>query len=85
MMLPYSRKSPNPWSSFTEINLFPIFKTKQCFGCVGGSVIRIHLPMQERRVQSMGREDFLEKEMATHFVFFPGESHGKRSLADHSP
>ena len=27
---------------------------------------RIHLPMQETRVQSLGWEDPLEKEMATH-------------------
>ena len=28
--------------------------------------LRIHLPMQETWVQSLGREDLLEKEMATH-------------------
>ena len=27
---------------------------------------RVHLPMQETQVQSLGREDLLEKEMATH-------------------
>ena len=27
---------------------------------------RIHLPMQEMQVQTLGREDPLEKEMATH-------------------
>ena len=27
---------------------------------------RLHLPMQERWVQSLGQEDPLEKEMATH-------------------
>ena len=27
---------------------------------------RIHLPMQETRVQSLGQEDRLEKEIATH-------------------
>ena len=27
---------------------------------------RIHLPMQETQFQSLGREDPLEKEMATH-------------------
>ena len=32
----------------------------------GGSEIRICLPMQETRVQSLGQEDHLEKEMATH-------------------
>ena len=30
-------------------------------------------------------EDPLEEGMATHSVFLPGESHGQRSLAGHSP
>ena len=33
------------------------------------------------RVQSLGWEDPLEKEMATTPVFLPGKSHGQRSLA----
>jgi len=37
--------------------------------------------VQETWVLSLGREDFLEKEMATHLVFLPGKSHGQRSLA----
>ena len=41
--------------------------------------------MQETRVQSLGWEDPLEKEMATTLVFLPGESHGQRSLAGYSP
>ena len=40
--------------------------------------------MQETRVQSLGREDPLDKGMATHPVFLPGESHGQRSLEGHS-
>ena len=36
------------------------------------------------RVQSLGQEDPLEKEMATP-IFLPGESHGQRSLAGYSP
>ena len=41
-----------------------------------------HLPaMRETRVQSLGWEDSLEKEMAPTPVFLPGESHGRRSLA----
>ena len=36
--------------------------------------------MQETRVQSLGQEDPLEKEMATYSVFLPGESHGQKSL-----
>ena len=41
--------------------------------------------MRETRVQSLGQEDPLEKEMVTHSVFLPGESHGRRSLAGYSP
>ena len=34
-------------------------------------------------VQSLGREDFLKKEMATHSSILPGKSHD-RNLAGHS-
>ena len=37
--------------------------------------------MQETQVQSLGWEDPLEKEMATHFSILPGKSHKQRSLA----
>ena len=47
------------------------------------------MPMQERQemqFRSMGGEDPLEEEMATHSpVFLPGESHGQRSLVGYSP
>ena len=33
---------------------------------VGGSVVRILLPVQETQVQSLGQEDPLEEETATH-------------------
>ena len=36
--------------------------------------------MQETRVRSLGREDYLEKEMATTPVFLPGKFHEQRSL-----
>ena len=41
--------------------------------------------MRETRVQSLGWEDPLEKEMATHSIFMPGKSHGPRSLVGYSP
>ena len=45
-----------------------------------------NLPViQESRVQSLGGEDPLEKEMATTPVFLRGESHGHRSLEGYSP
>ena len=39
---------------------------------------------QQARVQSLGRENPLEEEMAT-LVFLPGKSHGQRSLVGYSP
>ena len=41
--------------------------------------------MQEIRVQFLGWEDPLEKGMATHPVFLPGEFHGQRKLVNYSP
>ena len=41
--------------------------------------------MQETWVQSLGQEDALQKEMATHSTFLPGKSHGQRNLAGYSP
>ena len=41
--------------------------------------------MQETRVQSLGREDTLEKETATTLVFLPRKSQGQRSLVGYSP
>ena len=40
--------------------------------------------MQETWVQSLGREDPLEKEMATHSTIFAWEPHGWRSLVGYS-
>ena len=39
---------------------------------------------QETWVQSLGQEEPLEKEMATHSSILPGEFHGQRSLAGYS-
>ena len=41
--------------------------------------------MQETWVLSLGQEDPLEKEMATHFRIIAGKSHGWRSLVGYSP
>ena len=42
--------------------------------------------MQETRVQSLGQEDPLEKEMATHSSILTWEIlHGQRSLVGYSP
>ena len=43
--------------------------------------------MQETWLQSLGGEDPLEKEMATHSsgLFLPGKSHEERSLVGYNP
>ena len=40
--------------------------------------------MEETQVPSLGGEDLLEKEMATHSSIL-GKSHGRRSLVGYSP
>ena len=40
---------------------------------------------QETRVRSLGREDPLEQEMATHSSILAWKSHGQRSLGRYSP
>ena len=42
------------------------------------------VPGQETRVPSLGLEDPLEEEMATHSSILPGKSHGQRSLVGYS-
>ena len=58
-------------------------------GFPGSEVPGIHLPMQEAQetpVPSLGREDPLEEEMATHSSVLTGkQSHGSRSLVGYSP
>ena len=40
---------------------------------------------QETQVQSLGREDTLEKGMALHSNILTGEFHGERSLVGYNP
>ena len=41
--------------------------------------------MRETWVRSLGWEDPLEEEMASHSSILPGKSHGQRSLVGYSP
>ena len=41
--------------------------------------------MQDTQVRSLGQENPLETEMATHSSILAWESHGQRSLAGYSP
>ena len=54
-------------------------------GFPGGSVVKNLSAKQEMWVRSLGRDDPLEKEMATTPVFLPGKSRGERSLSSYSP
>ena len=62
-----------------------------CIYCRGfpGALVVKNLPANAEDVtdvvQSLGQEDPLEEGLATIPVFLPGESHGQRSLAGHSP
>ena len=40
---------------------------------------------RRHRFHPWGREDPMEKGMATHFSILPGEFHGQRSLVGYSP
>ena len=51
----------------------------------GLSMVKNPPAMLETWVWSLGREDPLEKEMATHPVFLPGRFHGQRNLEGYSP
>ena len=56
-------------------------------GFPGGIVVENLSPNagdSDRRVQSLGLEDHLEEEMATHFSI-PEKFHGQRSLVGYSP
>ena len=70
------------------------FATPCLFSCTAGrfssiwatrELVKNLSAVQEIRVQSLGQEDPLEKEMATYSIFLPGEFHGQRSLAGYSP
>jgi len=54
-------------------------------GFPGGSVVKNSPGKQEMQIRSLGWEDPLEKEMATHSSILPGKSHEQRSLVGYSP
>ena len=54
-------------------------------GFPGGLAVKNLPARQETRVQSLGREDPLEKGMDTPSISLAREFHGQRSLAGYSP
>ena len=79
--------------------IFPPMETRRLLtsfyrnGCLtwgfpGGSELKNSPTMQEpqeMQIGSLGGEDPLEKEMATHSDSFAGQSHGQRRLTSYSP
>ena len=54
-------------------------------GLPGGAVVKTPPANQEMWVRSLGWEDPMEKEMATHSSILPGKFHRQKKLAGHSP
>ena len=54
-------------------------------GFPGGSAERICLPIQKMRVQALGQEDPLEKEMATHGSILAWGIRWTKSLDGYNP
>ena len=52
------------WSKINEFNIWACVLV--CWASLVAQQCRTHLPMQEIQVRSLGQEDPLEKEMATH-------------------
>ena len=79
------------WLTYTASRKDPdvIWNSKQKYSMASNglcSVWWIHLPVQETWVQSLGLEDPLEEEMATHSSILAWAIiHGQRSLAGYSP
>ena len=60
-------------------------KQGDCRASLVLQMMRYPPAMQETGVQSLGREEPLEKEMVPPPVFLHGETHGQRSLVGYSP
>ena len=61
------------------------FRVTKPQGFPGGSVLKNPPAKQETCVHSLGQEDPVEKEMATHSRILAQEIHGPRRLAGYSP
>ena len=86
----FSKSSLNIWKFSVHILLKPGLENfEHYFASMWTSLVAQtvkHLStMQETWVQSLGWEDPLEKEMATHSSTLAGKSHGQRSLVGYSP
>ena len=58
---------------------------RHCWASLVAQTVKRLPAMRETWDRSQGREDPLEKEMATHSSILPGKSHGRRSMVGYSP
>ena len=70
-----------PLPGSPRFSFSPTFLSTFTSGFPGGSVVR-NLPAS---AGDLGWTDTLEKEMAVHLMFLPGEFHGQRGLESYSP
>ena len=68
----------------TNFFFFILFVSWFLQTCLVAQMVKRLPTMWETQAQSLGQEDLLEKEMATHSIFLPGESHEWRSLVGYS-
>ena len=61
------------------------FRTRKSCASLVAQLVKSLPAVWQSQVRSLGWEDPLEKEMATHSIFLPGEVHGQRSLVGYSP
>ena len=74
---------PFCWKMFVKFAMLVLLKLTRS---IWASLVAQNLPaMWETWVRSLGGEDPLEKGMATHSMFLPGEFRGQRNLAGYSP
>ena len=72
-----------------SVKCVTVFKPEACFKRTEASLVVQRLKclpaMWETWVRSLGQEDPLEKEMATHSSILAWRIHGRRSLVGYSP
>ena len=77
------------WIILIYLDFLNIWKILKPISGFPGSLVVKNPPalqeLQEIAVQSLGWEDPLEEEIATHSIFMPKKSRGKRSLMGYSP
>ena len=67
------------------MSIYVSYLSTHTFHILGGSAVKNPPAMQKTRVRSLGWEDPLEKEVATHSSILVWETHGQRSLVCYSP